>query len=41
MFPTERMGVKCGIRPASGAGPFGFFGSGTEISLIGMDANEF
>ena len=28
-------------RPASGAGLFGFFGSGTEMGLIGMGGNGF
>ena len=29
------------VRPASGAGPFGFFGSVTEMGLIGMGGNGF
>ena len=29
------------LRPASGADPFGFFGSGTEMGLIGMGGNGF
>ena len=28
-------------RPASGAGPFGFFGLVTEMGLIGMGGNGF
>ena len=36
-----KIGCRATLAPASGAGPFGFFGSGTVMGLIVMGGNGF